>query len=220
MLNSVKHPSLLEPFIAARTGARPQGFALAQPVLPAARHPGRYFTVRAALVVAAVVTAVCWPWSAAAQDSKSAALAQELAQLMGSRKLDSVAAKGASGEDRFVAALFFPGQLLVVSARYEVPMYVEQKIAKQQYRDVYIDLNAASIAGSKVLVTDGGANGLMAQRLEGQAFDIWDTGARVLRFDGNWDAQKMSEQEYMKTFADSDAQYAIMLQALLRRLKQ
>lgn len=171
-------------------------------------------------VAAALMAALCWPGSVAAQDSKSASLAQELAQVMGSRKLDSVAAKGASEADRFVAALFFPGQLLVVSARYEVPIYVEQKIAKRQYRDVYIDLNAASIAGSKVLVTDGGANGLIASRQEGQAFDIWDTGTKMVRFDGNWDGQKMSEDEYKKTFADSDAQYARMLQALLGQLKQ
>jgi hypothetical protein len=171
-------------------------------------------------LAAVMMVAVCSAGRAVAQESTSGPLAQELARLMGGRKLDSVAAKGSSEKDRFVAALFFPGQLLVVSARYEVPLYVEQKISKRQYRDVYIDLNDASIAGSKLLVTDGGANGLTASRQEGQAFDVWDTGTKVVRFDGNWDAQKMSEDEYKKTFAESDAQYSGMLQALLGQLKQ
>lgn len=177
-------------------------------------------SVRHPWLVAAVVGAVIQVATPApAQTSKSAPLAQELSQLMNTRKLDSVAARSDAGEDRYVAALFFPGQLLVVSARYEVPMYVEKKLESQQYREVYIDLNAASIAGSKVLVTDGGANGLMATRIENVAFDIWDNGTKMVRFDGQWGDQQMSEEDYLKVFAESDAQYAEMLEALIDELK-
>ena len=110
----------------------------------------------------------------------------QLAELMANADLDALAGKDSTGEDRFVAALAFPGQLLVVSARYEVPIYVEDKIAKGEYREVYIDLNAASIGGTKVLVTDAGANGLRAMA---DTVDMFDAGSGIVRFDGDWAAQ-------------------------------
>ena len=87
-------------------------------------------------------------------------MAAELAELLTAAGLGAIAARDTADEDRFVAALSFPGSLLVVSARYEVPIYVEQKIADAEYREVYIDLNAASIPQTKVLITDTGADGL------------------------------------------------------------
>ena len=92
---------------------------------------------------------------------QSAALAEELAQLLNGAQLDAIAAKDSEGTDRYVAALAFPGQLIVVSARYEGPMYVEAKISNGEYREVYLDLNGASIPDTKVLITDVGADGLM-----------------------------------------------------------
>jgi hypothetical protein len=56
-----------------------------------------------------------------AQDSKSAALVTDLTTLMQQRKLDSVAARHPAAVDQFVAALYFPGQLLVVTARSTAP---------------------------------------------------------------------------------------------------
>ena len=98
--------------------------------------------------------------TAAAQGSASGPLAQQLAAALDGAQLDSIAAKDTEGDDRYVAALFFPGRLLVVSARYEVPLYADEKIAAGNYRDLYIDLNTAFIAGTKILITDGGADGL------------------------------------------------------------
>jgi len=98
--------------------------------------------------------------SATAQES--AVLAAELAQLMAGGQLDAVAGKDTVDDDRYVAALAFPGPLLFVSARYEVPLYIEEKIENRQSCDVYIDLNTASIGGTKLLITDVGANGLLA----------------------------------------------------------
>ena len=160
----------------------------------------------AALLLLAYVLAA---GPAGAQDSTSAALAAQLAELMTNAELDALAGTDSTGEDRFVAALVFPGQLLVVSARYEVPIYVEDKIAKGEYREVYIDLNAASIGGTKVLVTDAGANGLHA------ADDMFDGGSGIVRFDGDWGAQGMQEAEYMKAFSEAEQQYTRMLKALI-----
>ena len=134
---------------------------------------------------------------ARAQESESAPLAAELAELLTAAGLGAIAARDTADEDRFVAALSFPGSLLVVSARYEVPLYVEQKIADAQYREVYIDLNAASIPQTKVLITDTGADGLSSDE---DSADMVDTGSGPARYDGD---------------ADADAQYARMLRALI-----
>ena len=163
----------------------------------------------AALLVLAYVLAA---GPAGAQDSTSAALAAQLAELMTNAELDALAGTDSTGEDRFVAALVFPGQLLVVSARYEVPIYVEDKIANGEYREVYIDLNAASIGGTKVLVVDVGANGL---RTTAATVDLFDGGSGVVRFDGDWGAQGLQEAEYMKAFSEADQQYTRMLKALI-----
>ena len=150
---------------------------------------------RVAVVVA--LAAMVAAGQVQAQESESAPLAAELADLLGTAQLDAIAAKDSADEDRFVAALSFPGSLLVVSARYEVPLYVEQKIADGQYREVYIDLNAASIPQTKVLITDTGADGLSGGD---DSADMVDTGSGPARYDGD---------------ADADAQYARMLRALI-----
>lgn len=155
-----------------------------------------------------------------AQASKSAAVAAELASLLQERKLDSVAARLPNGTDQFVAALYFPGQLLVVWAQYSAPALLNEKIVRGEYRDVYIDLNSASIADSKTLITDLGADGLKARREENAAFDAQDIGGKAFQFDGNWRAAKISEEEYMKTFASADDAYARALTVLLAQLKK
>ena len=129
---------------------------------------------------------------------QSPALAGELMQLLNGAQLDAIAAKDSEGTDRFVAALAFPGQLIVVSARYEVPMYVEEKISSGDYREVYLDLNGASILGTKVLITDSGANGLVSGPEAGT--DLVDTGSGAVLFDGD---------------ADAEVQYVRMLTALI-----
>ena len=172
--------------------------------------------IRWPVVGGLVAACVLLAGPASAQDAASAPLAAQLAELMSNSQLEALAGKDSTDADRFVAALAFPGQLLVVSARYEVPLYVEEKIANRQFRDVYIDLNAASIAGTKVLVTDAGANGLLARD---DAVDMFDVGSGAFRFDGNWAAQNMSEEDYMKTYADADTQYARMLKALIAQTR-
>jgi len=57
--------------------------------------------------------------AAAAQESKSVALAQTLTTLLDGAKLTAIAAKDPSDPDAFVAAMYFSGsQLLIVSAKY------------------------------------------------------------------------------------------------------
>lgn len=157
---------------------------------------------------------------ASAQDSRSASLAKELTALLQEKKLDSIAARAPSAPDQFVAALFFPGQLLVISARYSSPPVLMERIARSEYRDVYIDLNSAAIPESRVLITDLGADGLKPRREPNQPFDAQDVNGKALRFDGNWREDKMSEDEYMKAFAQADQNYTAALEVLIGALKK
>ena len=172
--------------------------------------PTRASFVTRPVIVAAVMVLIAGG-TAAAQGSISEPLAQQLAAALDGAQLDSIAAKDTEDDDRFVAALFFPGRLLVVSARYEVPVYAEEKIAIRNYRDLYIDLNTASIAGTKILITDGGADGLH----DDDSADSADNGGRLVRFNGDWGGQQLSRAEYTTLFSEADAGYARMLRALL-----
>ena len=155
-----------------------------------------------------------------AQESTSASLAQELVELMDKAELRSVAARDPGLEDdRYVAALYFPGQLLIVSARYEVPVYVEEKLTEKRYQEVYADLNQASVPESRAFVTDSSANGLQPLRVGDEPFDRYDVAGQQLRFDGDWGGQELSEEDYRKAFSDADAQYARMLEALLTEIR-
>ena len=147
-----------------------------------------------------------------ADESGSAPLAAELSRVMTEQELSAIANKDTVDDDRFVAALSFPGQLLVVSARYSAPGIIQQKIADGQFREVYLDLNAASIAGTKIQITDGGANGL---RAADERVDVIDQGTGMLRLDGNPGGQDLSRDEYQDAVADADVRYTRMLRALL-----
>lgn len=171
------------------------------------------------VVVACLVATPLWAVSARAQAPVSQTPATELVSLMEARKLDAVAARHPSRPETYVAALYFPGQLLVVWADYPVPALLNEKLMKGAYRDVYIDLNSASDPATKTLVTDMGGNGLHPRR-DGDAFDMQDMGTRSIRFDGRWRDQKLSEQEYMKIYTESDQAYAEALSALVAELKQ
>ena len=102
------------------------------------------------VLATAVVVLPLLSSTAFAQESKSAPLAKQLAAALDAAKLDCVAAKDPSAPDVFVAALYFPGvQLLVVSGKYSVPQLLNERLAKKEYRDTYLDLNGASVPASK-----------------------------------------------------------------------
>src|SRR5262245_17933461 len=170
--------------------------------------------------VAAVAAAVLSAAPALAQDSKSAPLAKQLTAALDAGKLDCIAAKDPGAPDIFVAALYFPGSLLVVSGKYTVPQLLNDRLLKKEYRDVYMDLNGAATADSKIFIQDPGADGLHAKREENQAFDIVEIAGKQTMFNSDWKSQKLSEQEYMKAFTDADERYARILEALLAQVKK
>lgn len=178
------------------------------------------FSVPTHWFLAAALTTV-FTVGAAAQEPQSAAPAKELAGLLASKKLESIAARMPDSREEFVGALAFPGQLMVVWAKTTAPAIVNEKLIRKEYREVYIDLNSASVVESRHFVTDLGPDGLRAkpEQKQGPA-DTHDLGAKSMRFDGNWREDKMSEADYMKAHAEADAGYAKAVQALIDEIKK
>jgi hypothetical protein len=123
--------------------------------------------------------------------------------------------------EEFVGALAFPGQLMVVWAKSAAPAYVNEKLVRKEYKEVYIDLNSASIVESRHFITDLGPDGLkMKPDQKAGPSDSHDVAGKSIRFDGNWREDKMSEKDYMKAYADADEAYAKAIQALIDELKK
>jgi hypothetical protein len=174
-------------------------------------HRLRGIALAAVLVVAPAV--------ASAQDSKSATSVTELVKLLDTMKLDSFAVKG-STPNEYVGALYFPGsQLLVVTAKFDTPWRADSLLEQKNYRDLYIELNSASLPQSKMFVSDLGANGLRFKK-DGNTYDTADVGGKTYNFDGDWKKAKITEDDYSKTYSTSDQQYTQMIQMLLAGLKK
>jgi hypothetical protein len=177
--------------------------------------------VRRTAIAAFLVFGVLGGSARAQESSKTIALAKELTGLLDAAKLDAIAAKDPAAPDTYVAALYFSGsQLLVVSAKYQVPQLLNERLSKKEYRDVYTDLNSAYVEGTKCFVMDIGADGMKAKK-DDTRFDTCDVGAKSYAFDGDWKKQKFaSEEEYQKAYQESEARYAKMLSALIAQAKK
>jgi hypothetical protein len=172
------------------------------------------------VLTACVVAALAAPL--AAQDTaKSGPLATSLVKALDAGKLDSLAAPDPANPGFFVGTLYLPGvELLVVTAKYSVPVLMQDKISKKQYRDVYLDLNGASDPSSRIFVEDLGANGLVGRPDRDAPADVYEVAGTRVVFDRDWKAQGLSEDDYMKAYADADARYAGMLSALLAEVQK
>jgi hypothetical protein len=166
------------------------------------------------------VLTISFAAAALAQEPKSAALAKQLAAALDASQLESLAVKDPSSPDTFIGVLYFKDvQLLAVSAKYAAPSLLADKIAQKNYRDVYIDLNSASVPASKVFIEDLGADGLRAKHDDNTPYDTYEAAGTRTAFDGEWKKQKLSEQDYQKTFSAADERYSQMLTALLAQLR-
>jgi hypothetical protein len=157
----------------------------------------------------------------ALQDSKSATAAKQLTEALDAAKLDAIAAADPSDPASFVAALYIPGsQLLVVSAKYAAPPLLAAKLKTKEFRDIYMDLSSASIAGSKVFIIDQNCDGLVAKPGGDAASDSWDAGTQQVNFDGEWGKAKLTEDAYKKLYSGADQHYAKILALLAAQAKQ
>jgi len=155
------------------------------------------------------------------QSAKSASAAKELVKALESAKLEAIAAADPSDPGAFVAALYITGaQLLVVSAKYAAPTLLTAKLKTKEYRDIYVDLSAAAVPGSKVFLIDMNCDGLLSKP-EGEGVpDSWEADKVSVSFDGDWKKAKLSEADYMKTYSTADERYARILTLLTAQAKQ
>jgi hypothetical protein len=162
----------------------------------------------------------CWPAPLAAQSS-SAAMARQLTTLLDRARLDSIAVRLPGTDDSFVAASYVPGQqLIVVSARYAVPVLLREKILRKHYREAYLDLYSASDRATRRVVEDLRADGLQPLQRKGDPFDIYTRrGGESIPFDGEWKRRKTTESTYMETFRHADTVYGDMLKVLISELQ-
>lgn len=151
--------------------------------------------------------------------SHSAAFAKELAKALSEQRLDAIAAQDPDEPDRFIAALLIAdSQLLVVSARYASPSLLKARLEQKQYRDVYLDLSGASIAGTGILFQDMNADGLCA-RPDQMTDIVYDRSDTPMIFDGDWDKHK-SDDSYEQRFMAADHEYSRVLSLLLAQLSR
>jgi hypothetical protein len=150
----------------------------------------------------------------------SAALAEQLGELLRANKLDSIATVEPDSSDRYVAALYFPSQLLLVSARYNAPVLLRERVLSRDYREVYLQLQGAGEPEQKLFVQDMGSDGLHLKPRPDQTLDVVyeSVGTRMV-FDGNWTKQGLTEQQYRTRYESIDQRYKRLLTALINQLK-
>jgi hypothetical protein len=109
----------------------------------------------------------------------------------------------------------------VVAAKYVPAVLLNEKLGKKDYQEIYIDLNSASVASTRIFVEDLGADGLKTDHEEGKGFDSVERAGKRSLFDDHWrKEQKLSDEQFAKLFADADALYARLLQALIAQAKK
>ena len=146
-------------------------------------------------------------------ESLSEPLARELSTAMGAQKMDAIAAKDPAEPDRFVAALLFPGQLLVVSASYPAPALLSDQLTRHAYGEVYAALSGTPMRQTSFFVQDMGADGLQDA---GESVDVvYEKVVDQIIFDGHPEKQKMQRKAYDEKYRQADSRYGQALKLLL-----
>ena len=95
-------------------------------------------------------------------------------------KLDAIAAADPAGPGTFVAALYFQGTSSWSCRPSTRRRAADREDQEKNYRDIYIDLSSASVAGSKVFVIDAGVDGL-APKPGDDGADSYEDGTKQVR---------------------------------------
>ncbi|HVL66964.1 MAG TPA: hypothetical protein VM364_06845 [Vicinamibacterales bacterium] len=173
---------------------------------------------RTAAVLTTVAFALSLAAPAASQDSKSAPLARQLAQLLDAQKVDSIAAADPE-TGGFVAAIYVPGtQLLVVGGKFASPDIGNYRLSKNEFRELYMDLTGGSDPASRIFASDVSADGLVISPKGDAPADVWEHGTTKRAFLGARKA-RLKEDEYLRVYSEADAQYARMLALLVAQAK-
>jgi len=170
-----------------------------------------------AVVVLAILSSIVSVSTQGVPAPSSQSLAERLVKRLGAKEPRALSAPVPGDESRFVAVLHMPGsQLLAVSATYPAPALLRELIVKNDHRQVYLDLNSAGDMDGRFFVFDLGQPGLAAGRRDSEPFDItWRNGLTRTDYDGQWQSQKLSEEEYRARFEQDETEYAELLRVLL-----
>lgn len=154
--------------------------------------------------------------------SKSAPVAQALAQRLEQAKLQYLAVRDPGEEGRYVAVMHLPKvQFVVISAKYSAPPLIQEKLIQGKYQDVFVELNSASDRNSRIIVEDLRADGLPRAKSKEYGADKFEAiGKGILDFDFDWRKAKLTREDYMKAVDAADEQYARMLTLLLEQAKK
>ena len=128
----------------------------------------------------------------------------------------TMAARDPADERRVIAAMRFGrGQLTVVAGVPGDPD-VAGWLRERRYGDVYRTLTGVPVPDEGYVLHDLNGLGLRAERKVGEAFDMFEpSGGVQVAFDGAWQTQHLSEEEYCRAFERADATYAEALTVLL-----
>ena len=154
--------------------------------------------------------------AAPAAEFASADAARQLTRALDAAGITAIAAAEPADTGTFVAALYIPGsQLLVVSARHPSVDGLAHRIAARQYREVYLDLQGSPTPQGKFFVQDAAADGILSAGRNGGDVDVlYEDGATQTLFNGDSDAQDLTESEYEAKLIAADARYARLLTLL------
>jgi hypothetical protein len=152
--------------------------------------------------------------AADAAESKSAPLARELTGVLQQRQQDACAVADPADGQRFVAAMLFPGQLLVIGARYPLAGQLQPLLESKSYREIYAALHSAADRSGRLFVHDMGGDGIRAQP-EGATDIIYEDGQQQTVFDGHPERRDLSSAAYKAKFQHADEEYSRMLELLV-----
>src|SRR5690349_12230363 len=124
-------------------------------------------------------------------------LARSVVRLLQSAPLTAFAAEDPDARGRFVAVLYVPGQLLVIEAVHSDVAAIEARIAAEQYRDVYLDLQGNPSPHKRFFVVDAEADGLLASPPDDGGVDVvYDGDTPPLLLNGDLGPHRRSAQLY------------------------
>ena len=148
-----------------------------------------------------------------AAERGSPALVKQLASSMAARQLEAIAVPDRYEPGRYVAALVFPDvQMLVISGRVESSAVLVGHIEAKRFREAYLELHRAA-AEDRIFIHDMGCDGLQEQVADSDIFYEGASGRTI--FDGNWNAQSLTEEAYWRKQEQADEKYSRALALLL-----
>ena len=149
---------------------------------------------------------------------QSADAVRDLVYVLDGSGLDAISTADPEEPGRFIAALYIPiagSQLLVVSARHPSVDAVAYRISMHEYREVYLDLQGSPTPDDKFFVQDASADGILsAVPGSGDVDVLYEDGVRQTLFNGDFEAQHLTSEEYTAKLISADARYARLLRLL------